>query len=68
ERGEPLHEAGIGHEKGLYFVGHHFLYSMTSDTIPGVGRDAARVARHILNGRAATRGPSDVRAMSARAR
>ncbi|MGZ4214160.1 MAG: flavin-containing monooxygenase, partial [Actinomycetota bacterium] len=47
ERGEPLHEAGIGHEKGLYFVGHHFLYSMTSDTIPGVGRDAARVARHI---------------------
>jgi putative flavoprotein involved in K+ transport len=45
ERGEPIHEAGVvGGTPGLYFVGLHFLYSMSSSMIHGVGRDAARIA------------------------
>jgi len=42
--GEPLHERGIvTSEPGLYFVGLHFLYSLSSVMIHGVGRDAARI-------------------------
>jgi len=42
--GEPLHEEGVvGSEPGLYFVGIHFLFSVSSTMIQGVGRDAARV-------------------------
>lgn len=42
--GEPFHDAGVArNEPGLYFVGLHFLYSMSSTMIHGVGRDAARV-------------------------
>ena len=33
---------------GLYFVGLPFLYSFASMLIGGVGRDAGRVADHIL--------------------
>jgi putative flavoprotein involved in K+ transport len=45
EDGEPLHERGIvPSEPGLYFVGLHFLYSMSSTMIHGVGRDAVRIA------------------------
>jgi putative flavoprotein involved in K+ transport len=45
ERGEPRHEAGVvPSAPGLYFVGLHFLYSMSSAMIHGVGRDAARIA------------------------
>jgi putative flavoprotein involved in K+ transport len=56
--GEPIHERGIvGKVPGMYFVGLHFLYSMTSATLIGVGRDAERVAKAIslrtwLEGRA----------------
>jgi putative flavoprotein involved in K+ transport len=32
-------------EPGLYFVGLHFLYALSSAMIHGVGRDAAHVAR-----------------------
>jgi hypothetical protein len=31
----------------MYFVGLHFLYSMTSATLLGIGRDAEHVARAI---------------------
>jgi putative flavoprotein involved in K+ transport len=42
--GEPFHDAGVArNEPGLYFVGLHFLYSMSSTMIHGAGRDAARV-------------------------
>jgi putative flavoprotein involved in K+ transport len=41
--GEPVYERGIVPTvPGLYFVGLNFLYSMTSDTVTGVGRDAKR--------------------------
>jgi len=43
--GEPLHDRGVvAGEPGLYFVGLHFLYSMSSTMIHGVGRDAAYTA------------------------
>jgi putative flavoprotein involved in K+ transport len=43
--GEPLHERGIvPGEPGFYFVGLHFLYSMSSTMIHGVARDAERIA------------------------
>lgn len=48
DRQEPAHERGaVPSEPGLYFVGLHFLYSMTSETITGMQRDAKRIARQI---------------------
>jgi putative flavoprotein involved in K+ transport len=45
--GRPIHERGVSKVPGLYFVGLHFLYSMTSATLTGVGRDAERVVKAI---------------------
>lgn len=46
--GEPRHEAGVVADvPGLYFVGLHFLYALSSGMIHGVGRDAARIAEII---------------------
>ena len=43
--GEPRHQSGIATgEPGLYFVGLHFLHSLSSMMIHGVARDAGRVA------------------------
>ena len=42
--GEPLHDKGVAiGQPGLYFVGLHFLYSLSSTMVHGVGRDAARI-------------------------
>jgi putative flavoprotein involved in K+ transport len=58
EEGDPMHERGIvTGEPGLYFVGLHFLTSMTSATVTGVGRDAAYIARAIASD-STTRPPS----------
>jgi putative flavoprotein involved in K+ transport len=67
EDGEPLHERGVvPSAPGLYFVGLVFQYAVTSDVIPGVGRDAAYVAAHLARaaraGRPAT-APSAERAL-----
>jgi putative flavoprotein involved in K+ transport len=46
--GRPRHERGIvADAPGMYFVGLHYLYAMTSATLAGVGRDAAHVVSHI---------------------
>jgi putative flavoprotein involved in K+ transport len=48
DHGEPMHELGIVERvPGMYFVGLHFLYSMTSATLMGIGRDAERIAKAI---------------------
>ena len=53
---EPLHERGVvTSEPGLYFVGLRFQYSMTSDLINGVGRDAKSVVEAIAERRETTR-------------
>jgi putative flavoprotein involved in K+ transport len=52
EDGRPLHERGVVvGEPGLYFVGLHFQYAMSSDVLPGVGRDAEYIAEHIARRR-----------------
>jgi len=44
ERREVIHDAGVvPGTPGLYFVGLHFLYAMSSAMIHGVGRDAGRI-------------------------
>lgn len=48
DAGEPIHDAGIVPAfPGLYFVGLHFLYAMSSSMIHGVGRDARRIAAQV---------------------
>jgi putative flavoprotein involved in K+ transport len=48
EGGHPRQDRGIvPAQPGLYFVGLKFLYAASSATIPGVGRDAARVVDHL---------------------
>ena len=50
--GEPEHEDGtVRSVPGMYFVGLHFLHSMTSASLMGVGRDAERVAKAIASRR-----------------
>jgi len=50
DHGEPRHERGIVPAvPGLYFVGLHFLTSMSSAMVHGVGRDAARIARLVAH-------------------
>jgi putative flavoprotein involved in K+ transport len=52
DAGEPKHEGGVvPSQPGLYFVGLHFLYSMSSSMIHGVGRDAARITTHVAERR-----------------
>jgi len=48
ERGDADHDAGVVRAApGLYFVGLHFLYAMSSAMIHGVGRDARRIVETI---------------------
>jgi putative flavoprotein involved in K+ transport len=57
DHGEPLQERGIvPASRGLYFVGLPFQYAAVSDVLPGVGRDAAHVARHLASVANARRG------------
>jgi putative flavoprotein involved in K+ transport len=49
EDGEPMHERGVASERGLYFLGLDFLYAFTSENVGGVGRDAARIVKHIAS-------------------
>jgi putative flavoprotein involved in K+ transport len=54
EEKEPMHQRGIvATEPGLYFVGLFFLYAMSSAFLPGVGRDAKYIAKHIASFRQA---------------
>ena len=56
--GEPIHERGVvASHPGLYFVGLHFLYALSSTMIHGVARDAERIARVIVS-RARIHGPA----------
>jgi putative flavoprotein involved in K+ transport len=45
---EPLHERGfVPSQPGLYFVGLHFQYAMSSSMVHGVSRDAERAVKAI---------------------
>jgi putative flavoprotein involved in K+ transport len=57
-RGEPRQHRGVVRDApGLYFVGLHFLYALSSTMIHGVGRDAEHVVRAID---ARTRGGEEI--------
>lgn len=48
EDGRPIHRRGVVDSvPGFYFLGLEFQYSVTSDVITGVGRDAAFIAAHM---------------------
>ena len=54
---EPRHHRGIvANQPGLYFVGLHFLYAMSSGFLPGVDRDAEHIVHAILAGAERTSG------------
>jgi putative flavoprotein involved in K+ transport len=66
--GEPAHYRGvIGGQPGLYFVGLHFLYAMSSTMIHGVGRDAEHIAETIASRGRGTLAPSPKLADTAQA-
>jgi putative flavoprotein involved in K+ transport len=45
-----VHTRGVvDAEPGLYFVGLPFLFSLSSDVLPGRWRDAAYIAKHIAS-------------------
>jgi putative flavoprotein involved in K+ transport len=47
-QGRPRHDSGVVTEvPGLYFVGLHFLYALSSSMIHGVGRDADRISEAV---------------------
>jgi len=59
DAGDPIHVRGVVHsEPGLYFLGLQFLYSMTSATLNGVGRDAEHIAKTIVSSTHLTPYPS----------
>jgi putative flavoprotein involved in K+ transport len=63
--GRPIHDRGtVSRVPGMYFVGLHFLYAMSSATLIGVGRDAERVVKGIQSRARATanREPERLRA------
>lgn len=63
---EPMHERGVvASEPGLYFVGLHFLYALSSSMIHGVSRDAEHVVQAIAS---RTRGDRGVTSMLRQAR
>lgn len=48
QHGDPLHSAGVATGvPGLYFVGLHFLYAMSSASFGGIARDAKRIAKAV---------------------
>jgi len=51
--GKPQHVGGIAtNEPGLYFVGRHFLYSLSSEMVHAATRDAARIVAAVAAARA----------------
>ena len=62
EDGEPRHYRGIvDAEPGLYFLGLPFQYSLSSDVLPGRGRDAGYVADHLARRKTGRRSASATR-------
>ena len=48
EFGQPMHERGVATASpGLYFAGLVFQFAVASDVLPGIGRDAGHVAKHM---------------------
>jgi putative flavoprotein involved in K+ transport len=50
-RGYPIQDRGVSHYPGLYFCGLHWLYSLKSGLLFGVGEAAVHVAGHLAAAR-----------------
>ncbi len=62
--GRPQHTRGVAEASpGLYFMGLVFQYAASSDVLPGVGRDAAYIAKKI-----ASRRPTERKSVPVQAR
>lgn len=48
EYGYPIQQRGVTTYPGLYFLGLHWLYTMKSGILLGVGEDASFVVSHLL--------------------
>jgi putative flavoprotein involved in K+ transport len=56
---EPVHDRGVvPSQPGLYFLGLHFQYGLSSSMIHGVGRDAAFIAAQIAARMKKSTGPA----------
>jgi putative flavoprotein involved in K+ transport len=63
ESGRPIHKRGVAEQSpGLYFMGLLFQFAASSDVLPGVGRDAEYVAKHIASRRSRARETATVTA------
>ncbi len=47
ERGRPIQQRGVSSCAGLYFLGLHWMHTLKSSTLFGVGEDAAFIANHM---------------------
>jgi putative flavoprotein involved in K+ transport len=45
-RGAPIQRRGITPERGLYFIGLHWMHTLRSGLLMGVGADAQYLAEH----------------------
>ncbi|MGH8869567.1 MAG: NAD(P)-binding domain-containing protein [Actinomycetes bacterium] len=45
--GEPVHRRGVSPQPGLYWMGLRWQWTRSSNSIDGVGRDAAYLAEHL---------------------
>jgi putative flavoprotein involved in K+ transport len=52
DAGNPVHEHGISHEAGLYFLGLHWLRARKSGIILGIQDDAEFIVNQVLERRA----------------
>jgi putative flavoprotein involved in K+ transport len=65
EDGAPMHDRGVvASQPGLYFVGLPWQFSVASDVLPGVGRDARHVVSRLVR-RTSRSTPSEVAPISA---
>jgi putative flavoprotein involved in K+ transport len=64
--GQPRHYRGVVESQpGLYFLGLEFQYSLSSDVLPGRGRDARYIAKHIASRRRAVSTSEPVEVLAA---
>lgn len=47
ERGSPIQRRGITPERGLYFLGLHWMHTLRSGLLMGVGDDACFLGEHM---------------------
>jgi len=47
--GKPIHQRGVTSQRGVYFLGLHWMHTFESGLLSGVGEDAAYIADHIAN-------------------